>query len=197
MPRIERGQFSTLLRRYLGMTGESFVADELAPEVSPVLTLESERPEWAFLKGEKLVSWATTLSPAAGQTATFRLRNPTNSGVVGIIYEIILSSQLLFNAAITKGVATTDLATTSGVVPRDTRWPTQGAALLASFEANAAVGGNAYAQAWMNIGDRWHFQQPLILTPGTHVGAVTNTDPGTAIITISWLEKRLDELEAR
>jgi hypothetical protein len=84
VPKIELGKFSSLIRRYLGMTGTSDVLDELAYEISPVLVLEAESIDWEFLKGARVLASAQKVGAVAGQNSAARWRNPATSNTVAI-----------------------------------------------------------------------------------------------------------------
>jgi hypothetical protein len=50
---INEGGLNNILSQRLGVKGSS-AAPAVAPEVFPCLTLENDRPEWSWLKGESL-----------------------------------------------------------------------------------------------------------------------------------------------
>lgn len=203
MSKIERGQFSSLLRRYLGMTGVSDVIDELAPEISATFTLEAERPEWAFLKGERLLGMGQTVPALAANFGTVRYRNPAGSGVVAIFHS--LNAGPGFNPApaamvitITHGLQAADQATVQGYGIRDFRQTPIAGAIIQS-QGYAAAGGNAIGAAICAAQTTWQFiteQNPVVLVPG----AALNVSSGFAnldlVVGAQWLEKRLDALEA-
>lgn len=204
MPNIERGQFSSFLRRYLGMTGTSDVVAELAPEISPSLTLESERPEWEFLKGAKLMSGWATIPALAANSSYIKLRNPAapdvggSRGVVAIFTRIVISCSLLAEIRVTTNVDTgANLATTFKTVPRDRRLPN------VAFPGNSAL---FLSGDYATLGDTWYgfsaiantphvVEEPFVLTPGFDIGVVSITQNTTLIVAFEWLEKRLDPLE--
>lgn len=200
MSKIERGQFSSMLRRYLGMAGVSDVVDELAPEISATFPLEVERPEWEWLKGAKLMSHATNVTVSVGFPSTARYRNPANSGVIAIFTSFTVSmvtsagGQNQITLTHLAG-ATADLATTSGTVPRDTRNTVFGSAIIASF-SNAVPGGSAVDSISALIGVPWRFltDAPFVLAPGAALN-VTTGNSVDLIVGAQWLEKRLDDLE--
>lgn len=207
MSKIEYGAFSTLLRRYLGMKGVSDVVDELAPEISATLTLEQERLEWEFLKGARILAHAGFVPASVGNNSGVRFRNPATSGIVAIITKLHAGPGLNpapanTAIAVTFGAQTADQSLgTSGTSPRDGRMiPPTGGAIIASTGYNAP-GGSAIDGAMALIaGTSWiEFwnRDAVVLPPGfalnVSLGNV-NLDLHTSC---HWLEKRLDELEAR
>lgn len=197
MSKIERGQFSSALRRYLGMTGVSDVLDELAPEISASLTLEGERPEWEFLKSQKLMSGNTLVAGVAVKKGVYRLRNPTDSGVVAIFESIFMSSELSVQFQLTREETTTDLATLEATIARDTRYPAVAAsALSVTSEAVAAPTGSSFHTHFnFSAGPVVEFRVPIVLTPGHALQVICNTVNTAFYVSAHWLEKRLDALE--
>lgn len=207
--RIQRGQFSSLLRRYLGMTGATEVISELAPELSASFTLEQERAEWEFIKSAKLMSCIVAITGVAAQTTGFKLTNPVNSGVVavfgppfgpaldiGIATTAQSSSVLSF---FTQGIAGA-LATSVAPIPRDTRIGPIAAgtsAILGSQTNN--LGGTNLGFNWGNLlmitSQPYKFDFSFVLTPGNEL-SIASTSPQTQFSGMfHWLEKRLDDLE--
>jgi len=197
--KIERGQFSQLLRRYLQMSGQYHVADELSPEISPGFTLESERPEWEFLKGNRLMSCAYSIGPTAGVQSSHRLRNPTGSGVVAIITQVNfgVEDQAGTRAvvSITRNPDTGDLSSNTPTISRDTRY--------AGVNTSALIGS---AQTVGLTGDTWFsaiclndqviiVPTEFVLTPGNQVQITAIQNNTTLRGAWQWLEKRLDQLE--
>jgi len=204
MSKIERGQFSSLLRRYLGMTGTSDVVDELAPEISATFTLEAERPEWEFLKGQRLMSITTQVTAVAAKQSVVRIRNPATSGVVAIFTHWSITTPFTTGVVYTWFTLTretdpaVDLVDGVATIARDTRLPTtQGSALIASKEALDAPSGTAWHNAGTETGIPYQLNGPsFVLTPGHAVQLVGSEDNIALFLAVHWLEKRLDPLEA-
>lgn len=205
MPKTNRGQYGDLLRRYLNMVGQSDVAEELAPELTAVLTLESQLPEWEFLKGNRLNAHTVTAPAAgAGNFGTVRYRNPPGSGMVAIVTRVVAAGG--FNAAlnpvtivVTFGAQLADRTTISGTANRDGRQTPIGGALIASFDStNVGAGGNAIASAPLKEITPWVFidsDSPVVITPGFAMTVAIGQQNQDLIVSAQWVEKRLDELE--
>lgn len=200
MSKIEVGQFSTMLRRYLGMKGVSDVTDELAPEISATLVLEQERPEWEFLKGARLHAWAGSVPALAANFGAARLRNPAGSGMVAIVNYCNVGAGVGVVATATFGLQTADQATVSGTANRDGRlFPPTGGALVASF-GYAALGGNAIdtvALAANSPAFPLFRGSAIVITPGSALNLGLSTANVDFFFSFHWLEKRIDELELR
>jgi len=197
--KIEVGRFSSLLRRVLNMKGVSDVSSELSPEISPVLTLESERPEWEFLKGQKLMSVVFAGRSVAGQNSAIRLRNPVDSGVVavfpagGIIVGITLNTSVIL---LERNTIQAALAEVIPSVARDTRYPQLAAsALLASQGNNIAASGEAYWSIFLDDKAQTTVDVPFVLTPGFQLQLSSTSNALVLRGAFGWLERRLDQME--
>lgn len=123
--------FGQVLEKRLGMKpGSTSPAPILTPEITPVLALENDRPEWAFLAGEHLlaVHVARDLSGTTPDAAWLTLRNPLGSGVLLVIERVRIVCQGGSPFCASCGI---DAAGTVGVnaitpINRDTRWYTAG-----------------------------------------------------------------------
>lgn len=201
---IQRGQFSQLLRRYLGMAGAQDVISELAPEINAGFTLESERPEWEFLKGAKLMSAFATIPAQAASSSYIKLRNPSapdvggSRGAIAIFSHIVISCSQLAELRITTNVDTgSNLATTFKTVPRDRRFPNvafPGNSSLICSGDYATLGDAMYA--FSALANSPHVcEVPFVITPGFDIAVESITQNTTLIVAFEWLEKRLDPLE--
>ena len=202
MSKIEIGRYSELLRRALGMKGVTEVAGELSPEVAPTWQVESDTPEWQFLKGVRLVSSALSLVAVAAQEARFHLVNPANSGVIATVTPILLSADGSVRYVVRMvGTALATLTTVGTSVPRDNRWalPAGGASpLILSGEAAA---GGINSGFLMDIGiilgnTQYVFPMPVVLNPGSSIqwGSLTSNTGVQA--SVHWHERQRPVLEA-
>lgn len=173
MGSIQIGRFSDYLRRMLGMTGQSDVAAELSPEVSPTIELESaNNQEWDFLKGVKQCATSEQIAANVGAGGQFRLRNPPGSGVLATIHFLMMGSDnTLAHWAVHVGPQTADLVNTALSTARDGRWrrpgQLQASVLLPTFQnAVGAVptGQGTIARASSSNLPFWYDEQ-IILPP--------------------------------
>jgi len=194
--KIETGRFSSLLRRYLGMKGVSVVSAELSPEIAPVLILESERPEWEFLKNERLMASVFGLGGVAAQNTVYRLRNPTGSGVIAVITDFVFVADTLSAHIIERDDDNGNLATVLPTVSRDTRIPVLNASALIPSQANNVVlSGESWwsTRAPADVGDPQALS--FVLTPGNELDFITlGNDVGIRGF-VHWRERRFDVLE--
>jgi len=195
--KIEVGRYSELLRRLLSMKGVTEVSGELSPEISPVFILESERPEWEFLKGEKPMSSVFALAGVAAQNYAYRLVNPVGSGVMAVLGTWTITAESEFDLLIERNTTQGSLATVLNTVSRDTRYPIVNAsACVASQATNVAASGQAWWSAHVIPNVPVEVRAPFVLLPGHQVQFSTI---GTVNVSVrgnlEWLERRADVLE--
>jgi len=195
--KIETGRYSDLLRRYLGMKGVSAVSSELSPEIAPTFVLESERPEWEFLKNEKLMAGVFTVASVALENSVYRLRNPAGSGVVAVVTQFTMG----WTDSTAVGIVERDddngnLATVLPTVSRDTRLPVLNASsLIGSTGNNVTLSGESW---WTNReeGNVSRVQHvDFVLTEGNELDFASVTVDRSIRGFVHWRERRLDVLE--
>lgn len=200
MSKIEVGRFSTLLRRFLEQKGDIEVAGELAPEISAVFVLESDRPDWHFLKNEKLIS-SGALMTVAGATAgpTYRLRNPAGSGLIITIDSVDWTNTVASDYQWRVEAQTADLPVTGiSSVTRDTRWTLITSAMIATVSITAGPTGILlFGQSVGIIATPFEKRLPIVLTPGFALNIGSSTvGAKTGRVTVNWTERRLPAIEA-
>lgn len=197
---INVGRFNQILGRLLSMGGQEDPAGALSPEISPVLVMEADRPEWKFLGNERLVAAQISAVSTAGLAATGRLRNPSTSGVLGIVEGIIFSTTATQRVQVRLGV----LGDTGLLTPmvaqaaRDSRLTTTVGALRTSSDQVAGVGtviyeGQLLANTSYIIG-----VTPIVLAPLSHVD-VSGADLVAATISVNfaWRERAAEPFEVK
>jgi len=144
MAKIEIGRWSEQLRRMMGMAGVTDVSADLSPEISPVIVLEGPTPDLAYLKGERQVFCAATVSAVAAMNSKARLRNPPNSGVIAILKSLTMVSPTTTDLRVNINQFTTDLTLVDTTVP-DPRWGALGLAIPASTLVASTTNSQASA----------------------------------------------------
>lgn len=113
------GRFSNFLTRKLNMTGGT-PAPTLAPEIMPVMPVQGVQPEDYLLRGDVLAWGRITQAAVALQYAGAVLTNPSNSGILVVVTQV-----LLYNTA-PAGASLFQLSTDPGDVPTlGTAFPTR------------------------------------------------------------------------
>lgn len=200
MAKIEKGDYANLLRRFLQMRGETFVGDELAPEISPVFVLEDPLPEWEFLKNNRLMANTVQVPPNVAQPASVRWRNPVGSGCLAVFSVVKASSPTnVSNWFLTFGAQTADLPNVTNSLPRDGRQiPPSAGVIIVSWSNGAGPGGSALdaENTASNFAARFT-SLPVIVPPGFALNATSSLTNLTADFAATWIEKRLDDLESR
>lgn len=168
----EQGIQQLLIRR-LQMAGQSSPAPALAPEIFPTLEVEGERPEYAFLKGERLMSAQGTVAGVAGESTSFLLFNPIGSGQIATITKWHVEPAAASLVLGMVGAFTVPVGTGVAEVARDTRWQTgtgglAGAGMLIAGVRSAptsVVNHIVWAQTCPTTGSQ-EKDVPVILAPG-------------------------------
>jgi len=199
MAHIEVGRFSQLMRKYLEMKGQWEVAGELSPEISAVFVLETDRPDWIFLKGEKLVSCTSSRTSGATAGPTLRIRVPPTANIIITVEEVWLS--------VNTGLTEVSLSMNQGAdllggievnTRRDSRLPLgETSAVSSSFITTAGPAGDSIFVTVPALLDVVPIRVPIVLTPGNALdigcsGPVAKDFRVTAV----WCERPLSALEA-
>lgn len=203
MSKIEIGRWAELLKRITGIAGARTVSGDLSPEVSPTMLLEDlSAADFLFLKSVRLCGGGSSITGGVGFTAKWRLRNPTDSGVVALVscmevspVNTILSVRGSLNEQIVN-FPTTVIARVA-----DSRWGVTGAvnqtALVLSSSIVQAT-GPAGENFWVtrtpsNTPVRHDFNFPLL--PGSCVDWGTDGLNLSVRSWVRWSERGLPDLE--
>lgn len=199
MSKIEVGFYSELLRRFLSQAGQESVSGELSPEISPVMVLDSVRPDWAYLRGERMCGGSVGSAPAAALNSTVRLVNPAGSGMLLTICDLQWWNNAIDNDIVIRVDPTTvtgEISSNQGQV-LDTRWNQRPQALIAvnNTLTIAAAGGSRIGQPLPGTinstnlsGGSW--THPIVLSPD-HSVIVMNTTVNVRIdVGFVWMERR-------
>jgi len=185
--------FDQLLTRRLTTPGGS-VAPSVAPEIFPGITLENDRPEWGYNKGEfRYTKSVNPGAPAANQAII--LRNPAGSRIIAVVNRIIASS-----SAGTLGLYLVPLGNMGAGVAQGGGLPSDGRYTLISggvyvrqstcgfFALDAAA--PAFARAFLSASTLLDLSIPFIVTPGTDLAIVCNTAVATQNTSWSFTERQ-------
>lgn len=160
---IDEGGLNGILTRRLGMPGGS-PAPSLAPEIMPDMTLENDRPEWGWLKGEMHCSGNVLVAAVALNHGVVEFVNPTGSNTIATFtrFDNCGGNDLwISRAALSTAVCTTLVY--SGV--SDTRFTFRTYQTQIKTGANPVYPSNQGIFAFLG-GNPHLFDAPLILTPG-------------------------------
>jgi hypothetical protein len=140
------------------LLGEELSLASVSPELSLALVLESDRPEWHFLRNSRLFSTGTlSVAALAGRVGQMDLFNPAGSGII-IVVRYALTSQVVAGSIYT---LTLDGGAAGGVAAQnlllDQRYGLAARASGQNFIGNGAVGSSG------NEVDR--IQAPATLSP--------------------------------
>jgi len=201
MSKIESGRWSEQLRRMFGMKGQELVSAELSPEVSPTIQLEGPDAEWNFLKGVRDCAAGDTLAAAVGFQSKWRVRNPADSGVIGILEEIeLVSSTGALAYRVTGNAQTVNFPTVVLSAVTDGRWGAIGdarPALIVSASNTQATGpaGEIFVETRRAVDVEFRYSRPLVLIPGACVDFGTPSFNLALFMWVRWRERAVAALE--
>lgn len=195
---IQVKRYGQILGRLLSMSGVEDVAGDLSPEISPVLVLEADRPEWLFLAGQFLLAGAGVQVALAANPSFFRIRNPVGSGIIAVVESIDVSAAAIITDGVaTIGTATIDRANVMGSLVRDTRWGSIVGTCLVSNDNGGSVGsGIERFRAPINTGYRFN-NMPVVLAPGSHLDYGANDSNIELHVNIRWRERPAEPYELK
>lgn len=167
----------------------------LEPAIFPSLVLESDRPEWEYVKGATLAGARSTVAAVAGNFSCATLVNPLGSNLI-----VVLNRVNVLTAAGSGGVVRIEdgsivgTPVTAGV--RDGRWMPPGAG-AAGARPRAQV--FAFAKAALSLATPlWGFPQasfvsfdePLVIRPNQSIVLeVTVANIGISDVSFQWYER--------
>jgi len=179
------------------MKGVSLVSSELSPEISPILVLESERPEWDFLKNEKIIGSNWGVVASAVLNSAFRLRNPVNSGALVVLIDGACSTDTTGSVLLAeRNTDQLSLATALPTVSRDTRLPILDASVCIASQANVGPSGQSWWSSLSEANVPLPIPFPFVLTPGHQVQFTAAANNVAFRGYVMWRERRIDVLEA-
>lgn len=153
------------------MGGQEDPAGSLSPEISPVLVLENDRPEWQFLGNGRLMACNLTVSTTGALLGSMRLRNPSDSGMLAIVEAIsvnAITAAQRFQVRI--GNAAAELLTPMVTqAPRDSRSSATVGALKASSDQVSGTGTKIYEGTIAINVIVSLLVCPIVLAPGSHL----------------------------
>lgn len=197
MSKIQIAAFNQLATRLMSMKQEpGGVVSELAAELSAVLVLENDRPEWCYLKGEKCCAGNCNIPAVAAHVGIARFRNPLNSGTLMMISSIQLSPGTAATATIGEllmgaNAGGVDFGTGVGTkLARDTRLITDAPAAVLSWDnTGLATIGTLIELGSTNNGMYPFINVPLIVIPGMSVDVELGVVNVQAFVNFTWLER--------
>jgi hypothetical protein len=194
---ISIGRFNAILGRMLSMAGIQSPAADLSPEISPVLVLEIDRPEWKYLGNERFESGNIGVTSGAAAPGYTRLLNPTGSGVLAIIEKILVHTVTAAGAIYVVRMAFGQVARTNvgTAVNRDTRFRMGSAACTISQDGAAAVGTATESASILASEPRELSSCPIILGPGGSVDVGTDAFAKNIEVSYHWRERAIEPFE--
>lgn len=159
-------ELNQLLARRLTTPGPA-PSPGVEPALFPGITLENDRPEWGFLKSERLAAFSGSVTAVAGNNSAFGIFNPTGSRVIATVerYQVNVGASSVMGALTQQALA---LAPgTPGV--RDGRWNPQGGSARPVLTAQSGTQVLAVADPILlrlPASETTLVESPIIIPPG-------------------------------
>ena len=168
------------------------VAPTVAPELFPCLTLENDRPEWGFLKGEKLGGAAIDVNPVAAQFSIVQLFLPATSRDIVVVKQIRNRGTVAFNIAQGVGIGgglgafTANLGTGS----RDFRWlnPLSDSLIIERTNNVAQPTVHRVLCQLVTVAGMT-YDSPIVIAPGTALMLYTTALNVAMVADVSWTSR--------
>ncbi len=195
------GRYNRFFQKLFSMKGGP-PAPQLASEVQPSFNIEDVTAELRFLQGVYIYGMSSSIPPLAANFGTFRLRNPTVSGVLAII-EGIQAHNVTTSDSFTIQLGTpgaNDLTSILVTRSRDGR-NKSASALIGSIQAVAVtqIGGtiSQIAVPNGNLSGNWPTlrEQTIILSPGDELQVQSTTANSTIFFSVQWRERIIEDSE--
>lgn len=195
MNEIQVGRYNAILHKLLAMQ-EGAPSPLLAPEIFPVIQLEHDRPEWAFLGGEKLCVGQISEAALVANYSYVYITNPVGSGTL-VVIERILSSEADNTHYFGSGLGIAPTAFGAQIDSRSGIFPTA-IASTAGFDSGTAVArpGSLLTFIWMLRGVAMDMF-PVVLIPGAFLAIAGNVVNRGVNISFYWRERTLEPSESR
>lgn len=196
MTEIGVGRYGDMLRRLLGMRGTSLTPGrDLLPDLNAAFVLENDRPEWAFLKGERRYIGGTGIFAAALEFAEFIVINPIDSGVISVVTELLVVNRSSAARVEIRVEGLARFTTVGNVRPTDQRFE-GGIATLLNGISVVALDGVAVGFSRGPIDTTVTFPGLImILPPGTAFKVVDITANADVSITMLGYERAFESYE--
>ncbi len=184
---INEGGLNRILSQRLGMQGAA-AAPGVAPELFPTLTLENDRPEWGYLKGELLASAYVFRGAVAGQTSMAQLYLPATSNSILVVEKMMFHGTQDMRWARGVGISA-GLAgwAAQNTATRDFRWPAQRTQGIIEINANAVAPSVNHTLGISTIAQV--IDVAIVITPGTSLVLFTGAVNNSVNATLMWRER--------
>lgn len=184
---VNEGGLNALLARRLQVQSGA-PAPACAPEIFPNLTLENDRPEWSYLKGEVLCQRHVAANAVAGQYSAIQLYLPATANALVVVTSIVHRAlgTLTFGRAqgIGAGLGGWGAYNTA---TRDFRWPANRTQGIMEITANVAIPSLNFALGILPGGES--LLEPIVIVPNTSLCLYTQAVATGLSLDIAWYER--------
>lgn len=202
---IQVGRFNAVLQKVLAIK-EGAPAPTLAPEITPAIILENDRPEWYYPGGVRLAGGGTRVGPVIGELPQLQLFNPAGSGILVVVTKVIVSSATAITATeFWTGWSRSALPSSSGNKgPRDSRYSSTVSLVPATAELRltTAVGPPSL---FVILGNHLlppnpapiTLQPNVVLDPDSGYTLYSSLSGADFSVSFEWYERALEPEETR
>ena len=191
---IQVARYSGLLHKLLDMK-EGAPSPTLATDIFPMLALESDRPEWAFLAGERLCFMQWHDAAVVAEYSSLGLRNPVASGVLVVVESMNVMIATGGYALGMRGNSTVDAANPGRT--RDSRTAAQATAAQMVERTQGTVPAYPMWTGAVISNTNGFSEFPVILTPGWELMIWNATVNSNITVAFTWRERALGSSETR
>lgn len=165
------------------------VAPTVAPELFPNLVLENDRPEWGYLKGERLCARRFTKLAVAAEFNAIQFYLPANAKEIAVIESIQARDANTFTVCRLVGIGG-GLGgwVAQTVAVRDTRYNGERTSVIVEAVDNAVIPGS-FPDLWTSYGAGSEMTGPLIISPGQAFAAISSAVNTILSFNITWRER--------
>ncbi len=169
---------------------------ELIPDLNAAFVLENDRPEWAFLKGERLYMGQLILAAVALEFGQVRVRNPFRSGMISIISFMQASDHSGAGRVEIRRGCTLGAQTAGLITPRDGRYGQLQVATIIEGETAPALTGTVTFISHIPLANTIApIPVPIVLAPGHDIFVVNPSVNATTAVSIVGYERALETYE--
>lgn len=199
--KIEVARFNATLGRLLSLSGVENPAGDLSPEISAVICMESDRPEWLYLGNQRLVAGGLGLAATALAGGAGRFHNPAESGILAVFHTLTVSAATAPQRVVVRlTTPAVDLGTlvATAQASRDSRLTTTVGAVRTSVETISLGGvGVPVFQGWCPAGETILIPvTPIVLAPGSSFTVCATEEVVSQMyVNATWCERAIQPYE--
>jgi hypothetical protein len=196
---IQRAGLNAILHKTLAME-EGAPAPQLSGDIVPVIVLESERPEWAFLAGEHLCQAGDTIGAGGvGTVAKCGVWNPVGSNALVTVTGFHVHTQTATRIQLRTAIAPLVSVAVGRIMDsRPDGFPVNGdSAARLQFENIAGFTGSVIDEYFTQVEIVLQVSMTAVLRPGSGIYLANNAENAYLGAGWTWRERPIEHSERR